>query len=546
MTGMGIGSKIHHVTQIIVMAAVQQAKDSQPVVYILRKAPAASRGPSKSAKKFFLDVTAQPLTEKQGLYTLGLLISCGGMAGSIFWYDLETTGTDSVLDRPLQFAGIRTDLSLDEIAKPVNILGYPGRDVVPQPRAMLVTGIKMSDVIANGLNEKSFCEQVLKELEIANTCTAGFNNIRFDDEFVRQMLYRNFRDPYAREWRNGNSRWDVIDLFRAAYALRPTGFEWPEKQPGIPSFRLEDLALANGIEHRNAHDALADVRATISIAKRLKQAQPRLYEFAWRLREKKAVIQQLYPLGKQPVIHISSMYPAAKGCAAVVLPLCQHPSNSNAIICVDLSQSIDRLLYEDASGLARLIFANKDGLKEGEERLALQSIYINRSPIVAPLKTLGEPEAERLGISMSLCLRHFESLRGRAGLIEKVQEAFDSYDFEENDDPDFQLYSGDFFSDADRASMQEVTAADPLELPRFSGSFQDDRLDEMLLRYRGRNWPDSLSADEAKFWQKYCAERWQVDNRRQSVGKELSELISNEKGEKLPVLEDLRDYLELL
>ena len=135
------------------------------------------------------------------------------MPESLYWYDFETTGTDPVVDRPLQFAGIRTDLELREIAEPQNFFCRPGNDCLPNPDAMLVTGIRMSAVRESGLSERAFADRVLKDFSQPQTCVVGFNSIRFDDEFTRQMLYRNLHDPYAREWRSGNSRWDVIDLF---------------------------------------------------------------------------------------------------------------------------------------------------------------------------------------------------------------------------------------------------------------------------------------------------------------------------------------------
>lgn len=468
------------------------------------------------------------------------------MGDSIFWYDLETTGTDTVLDRPLQFAGVRTDLSLREIGEPVNIFCRPARDVLPQPQALLVTGILISEVLAKGLNEKDFSDRVLAEFEVPQTCGTGFNSIRFDDEFIRQMLYRNFRDPYAREWRNGNSRWDVIDLFRAAYALRPKGFVWPEREPGIPSFKLEDLAQANGVEHSNAHDAFADVRATIEITKLLRQAQPKLYEFAWRLRWKKAVLQQLHPLGKQPVVHVSPIYSVAHGCAAVVLPLCQHPVNKNAVICYDLSEPPEQLMAADAKSLSRLVFSARDELLDGEERVALNSVHVNRSPIVAPLSTLGESEANRLDIDLSRCQRHLEFLRREDGVVDKIREAFTYKDLEEIEDPDFRLYSGGFFADGDRRTIDEVAVAEPPTLSEFSGRFLDERLNEMLFRYRARNWQDLLTKSEVRRWEKYCEARWQMDGRAVSIETEMSELMRTEKGDRLAVLQDFQNYLHQL
>ncbi|MEK9821448.1 MAG: exodeoxyribonuclease I [Gammaproteobacteria bacterium] len=462
------------------------------------------------------------------------------MTDSIYWYDFETTGIDPVLDRPLQFAGVRTSLDLKEIAAPQNLICRPGDDVIPQPGALLVTGILMTDVVAHGMNERDFTAAIAAQFCQAGTCVAGFNNLRFDDEFTRQMFYRNFHDPYAREWRGGNSRWDVIDLARAAYALRPAGINWPERSPGLPSFRLEDLARANGLAHLDAHDALADVRATIHVARLIKSAQPRLYDFAFRLRDKKAVLQQLYPLGKQAVVHVSSMYPAAQGCTAIVLPLCQHPMNNNAIIAVDLAQAPGRLLSLGAAEIAQLVFSPQAELNEA--RLALKSIHINRSPIVAPLATLGAPEAERLSLDPVLAQSHLAALKGAPGLVEKIQEAFSERRFTDNEDPDSLLYGGGFFSDADRRTMDELCRTEPEALAAFAGRFQDDRLDEMLFRYRARNWPEQLSAAEREQWNRYRAQRWQQDDLLATVEAELVRLRA-EPGNNQTVLQSLADYI---
>ncbi|MBD3646672.1 MAG: exodeoxyribonuclease I [Pseudomonadales bacterium] len=299
---------------------------------------------------------------------------------SIYWHDYETTGTDPARDRAIQFAGIRTDHNLDPIGEPLNLLCRPGNDILPSPAAIAVTGIRMSDVVREGMTEAAFIGRILREFSVPGTCVCGFNSIRFDDEFTRHMLYRNFHDPYAREWQQGNSRWDVIDLFRMAYALRPDGMEWPTNDKGGPSFRLEALTLANGISHGSAHDALSDVLATVALTKKLKDAQPKLYDYLFALRDKKRVLQQLYPLGKFPLVHVSAMYPAERACTAVVLPLCSHPLNGNGVICYDLSMDPAPLVSCDAAELQRLVFTANEDLGEGEQRVALKTIHVNRAP----------------------------------------------------------------------------------------------------------------------------------------------------------------------
>ena len=466
------------------------------------------------------------------------------MTETLYWYDLETTGIDSILDRPLQFAGVRTDLDLHEIKPPQNFLGRPGTDVLPQPEALLVTGISLVEIQGKGMSERAFAEKVLEQFNQSQSCVVGFNSLRFDDEFTRQMLYRNFRDPYAREWRNGNSRWDVIDLFRAAYALRPAGFNWPKKDNGSPSFKLEDMAHANGMAHIDAHDALADVRATIELTKCLRAAQPKLYDFMFRLRDKKAVLQQLYPLGKNPIVHVSAMYPASKGCTALVMPICQHPTNNNAVICFDLSQAPESLISASASELARLVFTSNDQLEEKEQRIALKTIHINRCPFVAPLATLNDECAGRLGIDRSQSEARAIQLMGVAGLVEKIQEVYGGTHYTDSEDPDFQLYQGGFFSDADRNTMSELLTVPPEQLGSFEGRFQDDRLDEMLFRFRGRNHPDLLSDVEVIQWRAFCAEKWSGGQAIDEIQVRLNQLEQGLEGPAKTVLAELRDYLE--
>ncbi len=462
------------------------------------------------------------------------------MADSIYWYDYETTGIDPARDRVLQFAGVRTDMDLNVISEPLDLFCKPGDDVLPSPDAILVTGIKMSEVLDKGLTETKFIEKILAEFTVSGTCVAGFNSLRFDDEFTRNTLYRNFLDPYAREWQGGNSRWDVIDLFRMAQALRPEGFVWPRNEQDVPTFRLEKLTEVNGIGHESAHDAVSDVLATIDVTRKLRQAQPKLYDFLFELRNKKKVTSQLYPLGKQPVIHISSMYPAAKNCIAIILPICAHPTNPNGVICFDLSQTPDTLLKAGPNELHRLMFSRKEDLAEGETRIALKTLHINRCPAIAPIATVKGQET-RLGLDMEKCMAHLRQLQTASGVVEKIQDAISQGGFEQHDDPDLMLYQGEFFSASDKQVMTELRNSAPVDLMRFSQSFQDNRLPEMLTRYRARNFPSELDKVEQESWNDYRRSVWKGDTARRRVLDRISALKSEGRGE--AALDDLEQYV---
>lgn len=426
------------------------------------------------------------------------------MSGStIFWHDYETWGANPQKDHPAQFAGIRTDLELNPIGKPVKLYCQIPSDYLPHPQACLITGITPQLTLRDGLPESQFMARIHQEFSQPNTCVAGYNSIRFDDEVTRYGLYRNFYDPYAREWQQGNSRWDIIDMVRACYALRPEGINWPQKDDGTPSFRLEDLTQANGISHESAHDAMSDVYATIALAKLVKEKQPKLYNYLFDLRNKKKVQAQLDCYRMTPVVHISSKLPAHQGCCTWVAPVCQHPVNRNAVVVLNLALDPTPLAELNSEQLREKLYQSSSMLEEGEQRLPIKLIHLNKCPVVAPAKTLSPENAERLGIDRDACLQNLERIRAIPNLVQKLQELFDTSSPQDAQDPDYALYSGGFLSDADRARCDQVRQANADQLAALDWQFDDPRLKTLLFRYRARNFPASLSADEVQKWQEH-------------------------------------------
>ncbi len=426
---------------------------------------------------------------------------------TFYWYDYETWGTDPRRDRVAQFAGLRTDLELNPAGKPLVLYCAPADDLLPQPGACLVTGITPQKARAEGVCEADFFAAVHDELARPGTCALGYNSIRFDDEFTRYGLYRNFFDPYAREWRNGNSRWDLIDTVRLAHALRPEGIEWPRDESGVTSFRLERLTAANGIAHEGAHDALADVEATIALARLLKARQPRLFDFVFSHRDKGWLARQLAVPVQRPVVHVSDKYPARLGCIAVVAPLARHPVNRNGIVVFDLRFDPEPLAELPVEEIRRRLYTPSAELAEGEGRIPLKTVHINHAPVVVPLNTLTGEAREKWDLDEARERRHLEWIRRHAGLLErKVSEVFSETPFEPSGDPDQSLYNG-FLSDHDRRLCEQVRATPPEELGRRRFDFEAPGLHELLFRYRARNWPDTLTAEERARWDAYRRRR---------------------------------------
>lgn len=434
------------------------------------------------------------------------------MPETFYWHDYETFGADPSRDRPVQFAGLRTDRDLNPVGEPLVLYARPANDCLPHPRACLITGISPLTAQARGVPECDFIGRIHAELAQPHTCGVGYNSLRFDDEVTRFTLYRNFYDPYAREWQNGNSRWDIIDLLRTARALRPEGIHWPLREDGLPSFKLEELTAANGIAHEAAHDALSDVHATIALARLVRERQPRLYDYVLEHRDKRSAQAMLDLVRMKPVLHVSGMFGAQRHNIALIVPLAVHPVNSNEIICFDLGSDPAPLFELEPQQLAGLLFARREDLPEGSERLGLKSVHINRCPVLVTAKMADPATAERLGISGQRCREHLAALRAfrdhdAPAFTAKLQAIFSGRSFEPITDPDRMLYSGGFFSDGDRRVMDAVRASSPAELATASFPFQDARLPEMLFRYRARNFPESLSMEETARWEEYRFQR---------------------------------------
>jgi exodeoxyribonuclease-1 len=427
---------------------------------------------------------------------------------TFFWHDYETFGADPRRDRPVQFAGIRTTLELEIIGEPVMFHGKPPREMPPHPDACLVTGITPQLAEREGVIEAEFAARVHEQLAMPGTCGVGYNSLRFDDEITRQMLYRNFYEPYGREWENGNSRWDLIDLVRLCQALRPEGIVWPSRKDGSPSFKLEHLAQANQLTQERAHDALSDVYALIDLARLIRVRQPRLWEWYYALRRKQRVFELLDVVNRTPMVHVSSRYPASRHCLALVVPLAMHPARPGEIIVYDLSTDPAEWLALDEDDIADRIFTTRADLPEGIERIPLRTIRANHAPALAPLSVLQGVDMARLQLDVDRCLAHRDALHAVDGLAEKLRRVFQRASaLPPPEDPELALYGGGFLPDADKRLLTQVRATPPEQLGERAFPFRDARYPELLFRYRARNWPDTLNAQERERWRQFCHDR---------------------------------------
>ena len=428
------------------------------------------------------------------------------MKDSFYWHDYETFGARPSIDRPSQFAGLRTDFELNIIGEPLVIYCKPQMDILPSPQACLITGITPQHAWENGLDEPEFIGQIHQQLAMPGTCGVGYNSIRFDDEVTRYSLYRNFYDPYQREWQNGNSRWDLIDLMRVTRALRPQGIEWPDHEEGSPSFKLEDLTQINGISHEDAHDALSDVTATIAIAKLVKNAQPKLFDYFLKGRGKIAAAKLVDLNSQKPFFHCSGMLPKTRLYSAIMMPLAAHPENKNSVICIDLMADPEKLITLDQEEIKRLVFSSADDLLDNEERIPLKEVHLNKAPVLATPKLVDANVAKRLAIDVARCEKNWQRLK-QVDLRQKLQAVYTKPDYPPAPEAEQQLYAG-FLSNQDKSILDHVRRATIADFQQQNFYFSDDRYNRLLFSYKARYFSESLTDNEKVQWTDSC--RWRL------------------------------------
>ena len=432
---------------------------------------------------------------------------------TLYWHDYETSGASPANDRPWQFAGVRTNLDLEVIGEPLTVYAKPSLDVLPHPTAIRVTGISPYECEEKGLTEQGFIARIHDELSQPGTCGVGYNSLRFDDEVTRYSLWRNFYDPYAREYSRGNSRWDLIDIVRAFYALRPNSLQWPKHPDESPSFKLEDLTAANGLEHGAAHDAMSDVTATLALARALRAADEALFDRLLGQRFKARVEAMVDTHRMTPLVHISGLFGTDRHCLGVIVPLAIHPDFKSDVICADITREPSFLDMSVEEIQARL-FAKKEDLNSPDDRPSLMTIKVNRAPVLLPMSDITPEIAQRLGLNGDRLRTHLSQLRAAreargTTFTAECQDVYRSAARPVDANPDTALY-GSFVPKEDRGLIQEVRDASPAELRDRRFAFSDSRLPELLFRYRARNWPEILNDAERLQWYEHCRTQWEV------------------------------------
>lgn len=465
------------------------------------------------------------------------------MSQTFFFYDLETSGLNPRDDRIMQFAGQRTDQNFQPIGEPFNLLVKLSDDTLPSPDALMVTGITPQQTVADGYSEAEFAKILQEDVFTPDTIAVGFNNIRFDDEFIRHLFWRNFYDPYEWAYKDGRSRWDLLDVVRMTRALRPDGIQWPVDSEGKATNRLELLTGLNGIDHLKAHDALSDVEALIAVTKLIKQKQPQLFDYLLKLRDKNEVKKLVNLDDKKPFVYVSGRFDSAYEKATIAFPLTSG-RNGNVVV-YDLRYDPTPFIEKPVSELGAILHAKyEERKKPGFQPLPVKELQYNRAPAVAPLGVLELGDGwQRIGLDIKTIEKHRDALISYPAFAENIRSLYERMpEYPKSADAEAQLYDGGFLNDSDRLKVSRIPSLSSDQLADYHSEFQDERLPDLLLRYKARNYINSLSEDEMMAWEQYRANR--IKARLPEFASALQRLSGIQDESKQYVLQELQLWAE--
>ncbi len=426
-------------------------------------------------------------------------------APTFFFYDLETSGLSGSDDRIMQFAGQRTNYNLEPVGDPVNLLVKLNDDTLPSPGAILTTKITPQKTVADGISERELAKILTEDVFTPDTVILGFNSVRFDDKFIQHLFWRNFYDPYEWMWKDGRSRWDMLDVVRMTRALRPEGINWPTTEDGKPTNRLELITKANGISHESAHDALSDVNALIDVTRLIRDKQPKLWQWLFKLRDKREVKALINLKNPEPFVYSSGRFGSAHNFTTVCVPVFEG-KNGNLVV-FDLRYNLSEMI-DEAKKTAPDFFVNEDIKLHDLFFPKFKELAFNRCPAVAPLSVLDADNGwAKIDLRKSKIAQNLSALQSHPDLLARLKNEHlaDKYD-KAPYDAETALYDG-LLDDQDRVRLAPIKTMTENQLADFHPNFADERLPELLLHYKAKNFPNSLSEPEVETWQKYRADR---------------------------------------
>ena len=413
------------------------------------------------------------------------------------FYDTETTGLSREFDQILQFAAILTDdtfLELERFEIRCRCLPW----VVPAPMALKVTGVSPAQLKDPAL--PSFFDMMStirhKLAAWSPAVFIGYNSIRFDEPLLQRALWQTLHPPYLTVT-DGNARMDLLPIVQATSHLADGALAYPETDRGNTGFKLDALAPLNGYAHKNAHDALADVEATIHIAKLIADRVPTLW-LSSVLRAPKQATAKVLEKGR-PVYVVE--YFMGKPAAWWGQRLDAHGSKGTNASIARLDQNWEHLASVNEDELAKALTSYPKPLRH---------LGMNKAPIVFTEDEAGSYWGIELDDQAKAMSAH---LNASPDAVRRIleQDAALQERWPESEHLEQRIFEG-FPSRADEHGMLAFQSADWTERARLMRTFEDNRFSQLAQRIVYVNAPDKLEPSDRERLEKAITERLMVDH----------------------------------
>lgn len=407
---------------------------------------------------------------------------------SFVFYDTETTGLSTRFDQVVHFAAIKTDHELKEVDR-FEICSRLREHVVPHPEALCIRGVGIRQLLDPGQpSHYEMAREVHAKLVAwSPSIFAGYNSIRFDEELLRQAFFQTLHPVYLTSL-YGNGRADVLGLALSAAASAPGSIEVPLDSTGRPSFRLADVARANGVPHSKVHNAMSDAEAALELCRRLRGKAPAAWQSFVRFSNKRAVAD--FVLGEDAFV-LTEFFGADAFTTPVVL-LGQQTRVPTGRLCLVLNARTRGIIDASGDQLAALIFSKPSPVRR---------FRVNGAPVLTPLY---EFDDGRFDMSIDDIEDLARDIRGDADLCARLIAVFESRDKPWPTSPyiEERIYEG-FPPPSDTRLMERFHQVDWVERARLVSQIEDQRfriLGERLIREEA---PQALSTAQ---WQRIASE----------------------------------------
>jgi exodeoxyribonuclease-1 len=433
------------------------------------------------------------------------------MGKTYLFYDTETTGLNPCFDQIIQFAAIRTDEQLNELEHYQFFIRL-NPDVIPSPQAFLTHGISLSD-LQKQPSEYEAIQKIHALLNTPNTWSIGYNNLGFDDEFLRFSFYRNLLTPYTHQWANGCGRLDLYPIVLLYYLYKNDVLEWPVIDES-PSLKLENLNACNHWVKGQAHDAMVDVRVTLALARQLKQHK-NIWNYALGYFNKSVDLQRFNQLptayenttnSHKEALLLQGQIGSQLNYQAPVLSLGAHHHYKNQTLWLRLDT--DELSNTTADTIEQSTFVFR-------KRFAEPPL------LLAPLKRfcayLQKDRLEKAHANKAW-------LKDHADLFQLISDYHQHYKYPEapNCDIDASLYQKPFLTPEEQHQCNRFHVAAVHEKPSIISEMTSERLKKQAYRLLARNYSNDLSNIDATEFSNYL----------KAICSQTSDLPTDYKGEK--------------